>query len=141
MGRTMELLDIRDETGEITGRVRERGMVHMDGDTHGTAHIWIVREREDGTYDLLLQKRASCKDAYPGCYDISAAGHVQAGEDFLPTALRELEEELITSYWGDENSGARRRYYSITEKGKSFYKENQADWQRIQSLVENLLKS
>ena len=51
------------------------------------------------------------------------------------------EKELITSYWGDENSGARRRYYSITEKGKNFYKENQADWQRIQSLVENLLKS
>ena len=121
-GRTMELLDIRDETGEITGRVRERGMVHMDGDTHGTAHIWIVREREDGTYDLLLQKRASCKDAYPGCYDISAAGHVQAGEDFLPTALRELEEELgiIASEKELEYVGVHKGYMEEAFNGRMF---------------------
>lgn len=93
-GRKMELFDILDENGGRTGRVRERSMVHMDGDIHGTAHIWIVRQRPDGGYDLLLQKRAKCKDSYPGCYDISSAGHVQAGDDYLPTALRELKEEL-----------------------------------------------
>lgn len=93
-GKKMELFDIRDEEGNATGRVRERSMVHREGDIHGTAHIWLVRRREDGGYDLLLQKRACCKDSYPGCYDISSAGHVQAGDDFLSTALRELKEEL-----------------------------------------------
>ena len=90
----MELFDILDEDGNRTGQVRERCMVHMDGDVHGTAHVWIVRERTDGGYDLLLQKRSRGKDSYPGCYDISSAGHVQAGDDFLVTALRELKEEL-----------------------------------------------
>lgn len=93
-GKQMELFDILDEDGRKTGRVRERSMVHMDGDPHGTAHIWVVRERPDGGYDLLLQKRSQGKDSYPGCYDISSAGHVMAGDDFLPTALRELKEEL-----------------------------------------------
>lgn len=93
-GKPMELIDIRDPEGNITGRVRERSLVHMDGDIHGTAHVWIVRQGKEGRYELLLQKRASCKDSYPGCYDISSAGHVQAGDDFLPSALRELEEEL-----------------------------------------------
>lgn len=93
-GKQMELFDILDEEGRKTGRVRERSMVHIDGDTHGTAHIWIARQREDGGYDLLLQKRSQGKDSYPGCYDISSAGHVKAGDDTLTTALRELEEEL-----------------------------------------------
>ena len=93
-GKQMELFDILDEDGNRTGQVRERCMVHMDGDVHGTAHVWIARERTNGGYDLLLQKRSRGKDSYPGCYDISSAGHVQAGDDFLFTALRELKEEL-----------------------------------------------
>ena len=42
-------------------------------------------------------------------------------EATLYTSFRRLEEShYITSYWGDENSGARRRYYSITENGKKY---------------------
>ena len=93
-GKQMELFDVLDEDGKKTGVVRERSLVHMDGVPHGTAHIWVVRKNEDKTYDLLLQKRSRGKDSYPGCYDISSAGHVQAGDEFLPSAIRELKEEL-----------------------------------------------
>lgn len=51
-------------------------------------------KNEKGSYDLLLQKRSENKDAFPGCYDISSAGHLPAGQDYLTSALRELEEEL-----------------------------------------------
>lgn len=62
-------------------------------------------------------------------------------EATLYTSFRRLEEKkLITSYWGDENSGARRRYYSITDEGRNFYQENKKDWQRIEELVRKLLK-
>lgn len=61
-------------------------------------------------------------------------------EATLYTSFRRLEESgLITSYWGDENSGARRRYYSITEQGKKFYEENRNDWERIQTLIGKLI--
>ena len=43
---------------------------------------------------MLLQKRSPRKDSNPGCYDISSAGHVEAGNDPLPAAVRELAEEL-----------------------------------------------
>lgn len=121
-GRKMELFDILDEEGHKTGRVRERSMVHMDGDIHGTAHIWIARGREDGGYDLLLQKRAARKDSYPGCYDISSAGHVQAGDDFLPTAIRELKEELGIDASKDdlEFAGIHRGYMEEVFYGKMF---------------------
>ena len=93
-GKPMELFDIRDENGQPTGIVRERGVAHRDGSRHGTVHIWIVRENEKSGFDLLLQKRSANKDSHPGCYDISSAGHVAAGDDYLPSAVRELSEEL-----------------------------------------------
>lgn len=93
-GTEMELLDILQEDGSKTGIVRERGVAHREGSLHPTAHSWIVRPNEGGRYDVLLQKRSRNKDAYPGCYDISSAGHVGTGDSYLETAVRELEEEL-----------------------------------------------
>ncbi len=43
---------------------------------------------------LYLQKRNEDKLLYPGCWDISATGHVKAGESREDAALRELYEEL-----------------------------------------------
>lgn len=89
----MELFDIRNLDGTITGEVKERSLVHQDGDLHGTVHIFITRKNGE-SYEILLQKRSMNKDSFPGCYDISSAGHVSAGQDYLEAALRELEEEL-----------------------------------------------
>lgn len=90
----MEYLDIRTKDGKVTGEVKERTQVHTDGDIHGTSHVWLVRYKENGKFDILLQKRAATKDAYAGCYDISSAGHIPAGQDYLESAVRELKEEL-----------------------------------------------
>lgn len=93
-GTTMELFDLRREDGTVTGVVRERSMVHESGDLHGTSHVWIVRPKETGGFEVLLQKRSQIKDSFPGRYDISSAGHIPAGSGYLESALRELEEEL-----------------------------------------------
>ena len=55
--------------------------------------MWLIRE-EAGRTQVLLQKRSRNKDSFPGLYDTSSAGHVPAGSEVLPSALRELEEEL-----------------------------------------------
>ena len=49
--------------------------------------------KRDGRIQVLLQKRAMTK-SFPGCYDISSAGHIPAGQDYYPSAIRELKEEL-----------------------------------------------
>ena len=90
----MELFDICDEEGEPTGQSRERSVVHRYGTPHRTAHVWITRKNPDGSVEILLQKRSADKDSFPGCYDISSAGHIPAGCDVKESALRELSEEL-----------------------------------------------
>lgn len=89
----MELFDIVDENGIPTGDTIERTVAHKTGVRHRTSHVWIVRKRNDRV-EILLQKRCKDKDSFPGCYDISSAGHIGQGDDFVPSALRELEEEL-----------------------------------------------
>lgn len=90
---TMELLDIVDEGGLPTGETVERELAHRNGIRHRTSHVWILR-KQNNTIQVLLQKRSKNKDSYPGCYDISSAGHIPCGEDYINSALRELQEEL-----------------------------------------------
>ena len=89
----MEILDIVDDNGIPTGKTVERKTAHREGIQHRTAHLWIARKK-GGNIELLLQKRCMEKDSFPGCYDISSAGHIPAGMDYVPSALRELREEL-----------------------------------------------
>ena len=71
----------------------ERSHAHAEGICHRTAHVWVVR-MVDGKYQVLLQKRAEDKESFPGCFDTSSAGHIQAGDEPLESAMRELQEEL-----------------------------------------------
>lgn len=87
-----EYLDVVDENGSPTGEIVERSIAHREGIPHRTSHVWLVRER-NGRLQVLLQKRAAAK-SFPGCYDISSAGHIPAGQDYYTSALRELQEEL-----------------------------------------------
>lgn len=89
----MELLDLVDERGEPTGETVERDEAHRLGLRHRVAHVWVVRLKA-GHWEVLLQKRSRNKDSYPGLWDTSSAGHIPAGCAPLPSALRELEEEL-----------------------------------------------
>ena len=99
-----------------------------------------------GLTDTIILAQLSEGDSYG--YQINKAISECSEKSFelkeatLYTSFRRLEESgLILSYWGDENSGARRRYYSITDKGRELFSENQADWLRIKELVGKLLKN
>jgi len=118
----MELLDIIDEQGNPTGRTVERETAHREGIPHRTAHLWLVRRRE-GRVQVLLQKRAAHKSSYPGCYDISSAGHIPAGVDYGPSAIRELQEELGISAKEEDLilCGQRRIHEDAEFFGKPFH--------------------
>ena len=120
-----EIFDIVDENGNPTGQTIERTAAHATGARHRTAHIWVVRAGQNG-YDVLLQKRAMNKDSFPGRYDTSSAGHIQAGDEPLESALRELKEELgISASPSDlEPAGSFKIQYEKEFYGKLF-KDNE----------------
>ena len=57
----MEILDICDELGNPTGKTVEREIAHQQGILHRTAHVWILRKKEN-KIQILLQKRSEQKD-------------------------------------------------------------------------------
>jgi len=91
-----ELLDVFDEQGVRLG-VRTRGDVHREGLWHRCLHLWIVTDAGE----VLLQRRAHLKAAWPGMLDATAAGHLTAGES-VPDGLREAEEELGVAFFPAE---------------------------------------
>ena len=117
----MEFLDVSDENGNPTGETVERTVAHEKGILHRTSHVWVLRRRCKAV-QVLLQKRCETKDSHPGCFDISSAGHIPAGSDFVPSALRELKEEL--GICAQENElifcGRRRLFYEKEVHGRTF---------------------
>ena len=84
-----EWFDVVNERDEVIGIAR-RAQVHAEGLRHRAAHVLVF----DPAGRLFVQQRAYTKDNSPGCWDTSAAGHLDAGEDYHAAALRELGEEL-----------------------------------------------
>jgi 16S rRNA (adenine1518-N6/adenine1519-N6)-dimethyltransferase len=67
-----------------------RAEVHANNLLHRAVHVLLF----NAAGELFLQKRSAAKDRHPLVWDSSAAGHVDAGEDYDVAAIRELEEEL-----------------------------------------------
>jgi isopentenyldiphosphate isomerase len=86
----MEMIDLYNPDGTPCGRTASRDEVHRLGLWHKTVHIWVLTPEGE----LLLQKRSPEKESHPGLWDISAAGHITAGDTSLHAAVRELGEEI-----------------------------------------------
>ena len=86
----MEYIDVLDENGKPTGITKTIRDIHLDGDLHRSAEVWIVNSKGE----LILQQRSPSKPRYPNLWDISAAGHLSTGQSSIEAAMRETEEEL-----------------------------------------------
>jgi isopentenyl-diphosphate Delta-isomerase len=89
----MEYVDVLTADGQATGQRVLRGVAHSQGIWHRTVHVW-VRNRSG---ELLFQRRSLDKETFPDFWDISAAGHLSAGDVIRDAAVREMYEELGVS--------------------------------------------
>lgn len=85
-----ELVDICDESNNLSGIQKMKSEAHRLGLWHRAAHLWLYNQAGD----ILLQLRAKEKLFFPELWDISVAGHVTAGEDPIVSGLRETQEEI-----------------------------------------------
>jgi isopentenyldiphosphate isomerase len=86
---SQEWLPVVNDRDEVIGKER-RGMVHAKGLLHRAVHVLVFRA--DGR--LYLQRRSLFKDTSAGKWDSSCSGHVDPGESYEQSALRELREEI-----------------------------------------------
>lgn len=84
-----EVYDVVNEHDEVVGSAT-RGEIHSRGLTHRAVHILVFNSKGE----VFLQKRSMKKDRCAGLWDSSASGHVDRGESYDETAIRELYEEL-----------------------------------------------
>jgi PadR family transcriptional regulator PadR len=97
-----------------------------------------------GHTDTIILKLLMSGDKYG--YEISklihsnSKGEYELKESTMFSSLKRLENDgCVTSYWGDESQGGRRKYYRITEKGKGAYFENIKNWQYAKRILDQLL--
>lgn len=97
-----------------------------------------------GSTDTIILALLMEGDSYG--YDINKAIRFKTEERYemkeatLYTAFRRLEQSgCISSYWGDEETGARRRYYSITHLGRKTYRELVSDWEVAKATIDRLI--
>lgn len=87
MNSDEEIYDLVDMEDRVIGQAT-RKEIHQKNLLHRSVHIFVFNPQGE----LYLQKRAYSKDENPGFWDTSCAGHVDAGEDYLNAANRELME-------------------------------------------------
>jgi len=86
----------------------------LDGDKYGYEITRLVYEYSGQVYDLK--------------------------EATMYSSLRRLEADgRITSYWGDETQGGRRKYYHVTVNGRETYQENKRNWDYAKQILGKLL--
>lgn len=97
-----------------------------------------------GHTDTIILKFLADGDKYG--YEITKLVHELSDREYelkeatMYSSLKRLEHDgHITSYWGDETQGGRRKYYHITASGKKHYEENKRNWHYAQKILEKLL--
>ena len=86
------------------------------GDAYGFEIYNRIRERTDELYELK--------------------------ETTLYSSYKRLDADgAVTSYWGDETQGARRKYYRITSRGRLLLEKSMKDWKFTQKILSSLLEA
>jgi isopentenyldiphosphate isomerase len=83
-----KLLNIVDENDNVIGE-EERKVIHEKGLLHREVHVWFVTPDNQ----IIFQHRAKNKDTFPNLLDISVGGHVEIGDSYIETVIKEVDEE------------------------------------------------
>lgn len=85
-----DIIDILNRDGSPTGTSAPKTEIHTKGHYHHTGHLWLYTSEGK----ILLQQRSSKKLICPLLWDVSVAGHIDAGESIEEGLIREASEEI-----------------------------------------------
>jgi PadR family transcriptional regulator PadR len=97
-----------------------------------------------GHTDTIILRFLMDGDKYG--YEITKLVHQQSGQSYelkeatMYSSLKRLEHDgYITSYWGDETQGGRRKYYRATTSGRKLYESNKQNWENAKEILGKLI--
>lgn len=97
-----------------------------------------------GHTDTIILKFLMDGDKYG--YEITKLVYELSGQMYelkeatMYSSLKRLEQDgHISSYWGSETQGGRRKYYHITASGQVLYESNKQNWKHAKEILEKLL--
>lgn len=97
-----------------------------------------------GHTDTIILKLLISGDKYgyeiTKLINLNSSGEYELKDSTMFSSLKRMDNDgNVTSYWGDETQGGRRKYYRITEKGKNTYIENKRNWDNAKRILDELL--
>ncbi len=97
-----------------------------------------------GHTDTIILSQLMIADSYG--YQINKIIQEKTNQEYelkeatLYSAFRRLEQAgYICSYWGNETTGARRRYYTITKEGRDACRQMRDEWEYSKKLIDQLI--
>lgn len=97
----------------------------------GNIDTFILRVLKDGdNYGYQIIKEISLR----------SNNRFELKEPTLYSSLRRLEKQgFITSYWGEETQGGRRKYYTLTAEGQDRFNQNWEEWKAAREIIDVLI--
>jgi len=127
-----EFVDLIDENDKAIGKVSRKDMRKRNL-WHRSTAILVFNSKGE----LLIQKRAMAKDAFPGYYDFFFGGCLACGESYDENAIRELGEEtglkgikpefLFHSKYGDDKTRVHFNVYRVLSDGPFGFQEEEVE--------------
>ena len=115
-------------------------MIYIQIMTNSQLSSDLLRGHTDTIILGLLQ--AGDKYGYEITKLVSERSHqlYELKEATMYSSLKRLETDgRITSYWGDESQGGRRKYYRITASGRELYQANKHNWDFAKRILDQLI--
>ena len=100
-------------------------------------------QRRKGILEFCILSVIKRGEAYPSdiAEEMKEAGlHILEGT-LYPLLTRLKNSEMVTYRWEESSGGPPRKYFSLTEKGQSFYQELQQTWDELSGAVNTLTQT
>lgn len=85
-----EILDLVDEQDQVIGQLSRNEIYKQQLHNYRVVHGLLINKEGQ----IWIPKRTGVKKLYPNALDYSSAGHVESGETYDESFLRETREEL-----------------------------------------------
>lgn len=83
-----KILNIVNDHDEIISE-ETRENIHKNGLLHREIHVYFITPNKE----IIFQHRAKDKDVYPNLLDATVGGHIEIGDSYEETAIKETGEE------------------------------------------------